>query len=205
MSTLKNAVRERFDAQSLAPAQLEALQATMAGHDTVEPRRPARTMVYALAVSAVLPLASLVGFQAYDQYRTNALVQAIAVEIADNHLKLKPLEVEAADFDVVRNYFDRLDFRLVAEPAIAGAPGDRLLGGRYCTIQGSDAAQLRVATADGGLTTWYEAVLPPGQLKRLPAIDEGDAAAVIEIKGLRVRLWREHGIVFAEARPAAGD
>ncbi len=205
MSTLKDAVRERFDAQSLDSAQLAALQAAIANRETATPRRRARTFAYAAAISAVVLLASMVGFQAYDQHRTHTLMQAIAVEVADNHLKLKPLEVEASDFAVVRDYFDRLEFQLVAEPAIAGAPGDRLLGGRYCTIQGSDAAQLRVATADGALSTWYEAALPPGQLKRLPAVGEGDAAAVIDIKGLRVRLWREHGIVFAEARPPPGS
>jgi hypothetical protein len=132
------------------------------------------------------------------------LLEAIAIEVADNHLKLKPLEIESADLRSVLGYFEDLDFQLQASPRITGNPGDQLLGGRYCTIQGIDAAQLRVIAADGVLSTWYEATLPAEQLQLVPEMGDGQQPAEFLVRGVDIRIWQEHGVVFAEAKEAAG-
>jgi hypothetical protein len=102
----------------------------------------------------------------------------------------------------VLGYFTDLDFQLLASPRITANSGDRLLGGRYCTIQGIDAAQLRVAASDGTLSTWYEATLPADELKRIPDIDAGERPAEFVVRGVDIRIWQENGIVFAEAKAA---
>lgn len=207
MSNLKQQVRERFESIGLDVDQMRALQARIDANESPQTgHRPATFRSSGRAAMAFVVLATTlsVGGYLYDRHQTTRLIRNIAAEVAANHVKLKPLEVEASELDVVLGYFDRLDFQLVASPRIAGGAGDRLLGGRYCTIQGIDAAQLRVASADGVLSTWYEATLPPGQLDRIPSLEQGDTVAVVDIKGLQVRLWREHGIVFAEAKAPPG-
>ena len=138
--------------------------------------------------------------QMVQEHGARVLLKAIAVEVANNHLKLKPLEIESRSLNEVLSYFDRLEFQLLESSRITENAGDQLLGGRYCSIQGIDAAQLRVASADGELSTWYEATLPAEKLEQIPDINQGEIPAEYAIKGLRVRIWREQGVVFARAR-----
>ena len=106
----------------------------------------------------------------------NRLLVAIAAEVAANHLKLEPLQVEGAELAPVLAYFTELDFQPVTGPRPV-ARGATLLGGRYCTIQGVTAAQLRYRAPDGTLSTWYEGTLPPRQLAALPDIGTGGKPA----------------------------
>lgn len=201
--SLKQSTKDKFDAIELSPGQLSTLQAQI---DAASPPSEKRLLrfhwpAWALAPAAlVLAIGLLLANQLYRANNANDMLQAIAMEVASNHLKLKPLEVESQNLREVLRYFDRLDFQLAASPSITGSEGDKLLGGRYCSIQGIDAAQLRVVSADGELSTWYEAMLPPGKLKHIPDIA---APAEFSVKGLRVRIWRDHGVVFAHARRAA--
>jgi hypothetical protein len=171
---------------------------------TGQPRRPWWRRPVTAAAIVLLAVGSLVSIQQYDSYRAAGLLEAIAIEVADNHLKLKPLEIESADLRSVLGYFEDLDFQLQASPRITGNPGDQLLGGRYCTIQGIDAAQLRVIAADGVLSTWYEATLPAEQLQLVPEMGDGQQPAEFLVRGVDIRIWQEHGVVFAEAKEAAG-
>lgn len=200
---LKKLIRDRFETIELSAAQLDELSAIVAGTSPMPEERPARSRLPALAAAMiVLVLAGIVGTQKYHSYQGRVLLQAIAGEVADNHLKLKPLEVQGSDLPSVLGYFEDLDFQLLASPRIAARSGDRLLGGRYCSIQGIDAAQLRVAAADGTLSSWYEATLPEFKLRRIPNMDSGERPATFIVRGVDIRIWQEKGIVFAEAKAA---
>jgi hypothetical protein len=131
----------------------------------------------------------------------NRLLVAIAEEIADHHLEPSSPEVEAPTLDAVLAYFTGLGFRPVATPRLGGA-GETLLGGRYCSIQGVPAAQLRYRTPGGSLVTRYEGTLPPGQLAALPDVGAGGRPFRHLVRGVDVSIWQERGLVFAEARPA---
>ena len=201
---LKQAVRDRFEAIELSEAQLDELGAQL---QQAERETPAKTPAWrqAAAVAAAISLLVVGGFvgnQAWQSHQDLILLQAIAEEVADNHLKLKPLEVESSDLPSVLGYFENLDFQLLASPRITGNAGDRLLGGRYCSIQGIDAAQLRVVASDGTLSTWYEATLPADKLKRVPDLDAGERPAEFVMRGVDIRIWEESGLVFAEAKAA---
>lgn len=201
--SLKQSVREKFESLELDVNRLAKLESRI---DTSVAQRSSRqggprwSSWSTAAAVLILSLGGFFGNLVYQEHSANALLEAIAVEVADNHLKLKPLEVESQSLREVLSYFDHLEFQLLESPRIAGNAGDQLLGGRYCSIQGIDAAQLRVASADGELSTWYEATLPPEKLELIPNIDAGNQPAVFVVKGLRVRIWRERGVVFAEAR-----
>lgn len=199
---LKQAMLERFGEIELDTDQMRTLvdrQTTMVSQ---QPDRPVRAgwLQFGAAAAIVLTLIS-VWFtgQWYAAREGNRLMVAIADEVAANHLKLKPLEVEGSDLDSVFGYFRDLDFRLVATPRLGGIDRE-LLGGRYCSIQGIAAAQLRYREPDGDLSTWYEGMLPSAQLSLLPSIERGQTPAEFYVRGIRVDIWTEHGVVFAAAR-----
>lgn len=199
---LKNTVREKFAEVELSSAQLDALGSLVQADES-----PARAWWRSPAVAAAVVLVAVAGLfsiQQYESFRAQRLLESIAVEVADNHLKLKPLEIENPDLRQVLGYFEGLDFQLQASPRITANPGDRLLGGRYCTIQGIDAAQLRVVAADGALSTWYEATLPAERLRLVPNLGDGESPAEFLVRGVDIHIWQEHGIVFAEAKEATG-
>ncbi len=201
--SLKQVTIDKFDDIELNAKQLKQLQQQI---DAATSRRalPRKAIAWpvwsAVSVALILVIGLVLANPFYRQDDASELLEAIALEVANNHLKLKPLEVKSQNLRQVLSYFEGLDFQLVESASIVGAAGDRLLGGRYCSIQGIDAAQLRVESADGELSTWYEATLPPAKLKHIPDLDNGAAPAVISAKGLRVRIWRNHGVVFAHAR-----
>jgi len=201
--SLKQSIVDKFDSVKLDSEQLATLEDQLATHQSNRLESHSRRNWLTLAsIAAVLVLAVIIPFgnDAYRDRQTDTLVSAIALEVANNHLKLKPLEVESSDLTKVLNYFDKLDFDLVETGSITGNPGDRLLGGRYCTIQGIDAAQLRVKSRDGKLSTWYEGILPAEKLELIPNINRGEVPAVRAVKGLQVRVWQEQGVVFVEAK-----
>lgn len=201
---LKQAVRDRFEDIELSAAQLDELGARLRLAERDKPAKtPAWRQAPAVAVAIVLlVVGGFVGNQAWQSHQDRVLLQAIAGEVADNHLKLKPLEVEGSDLPGVLGYFQNLDFQLLASPRITANAGDRLLGGRYCSIQGIDAAQLRVLADDGTLSTWYEATLPADKLRRIPDLDAGEKPAEFVVRGVDIRIWEESGVVFAEAKAA---
>lgn len=204
---LKQAIRERFEDIELSRQQLDELASRFAAEDAPVPaKKPAwlRAPVVAAAM-IVLAIGGLFGTQVYQSHQDRVLLQSIAEEVADNHLKLKPLEVQGSDLPSVLGYFTDLDFQLLASPRITANSGDRLLGGRYCSIQGIDAAQLRVAARDGTLSTWYEATLPADKLRRIPDLDRGERPAEFMVRGVGIHIWQEKGIVFAAAKAAASD
>jgi hypothetical protein len=202
--SLKQTIRDRFGDIELSEAQLDELAARIQAEEPAAPAaKPAWRQLPAIAASIiVLAVSGLFGTQLYQSYQDRVLLQSIAEEVADNHLKLKPLEVRSGDLPSVLSYFADLDFQLLASPRITENSGDRLLGGRYCSIQGIDAAQLRVAASDGTLSTWYEATLPDDQLRRIPDLKDGERPAGFVIRGVDIRIWQEDGIVFAQAKAA---
>jgi anti-sigma factor RsiW len=130
----------------------------------------------------------------------NRLLVAIAEEVAAHHLELEPLEVEGDSLDAVLAYFTELDFQLVPSPRLGGV-GGTLMGGRYCSIQGEAAAELRYRAQDGTLSTWYEGTLAPEQLAALPDVGAGGRPFRHLVRGIDVSIWREGGLLFAGARP----
>ena len=125
------------------------------------------------------------------------VAERIAQEVASNHLKLKPLEVQAADMDAIRTYFGELDFVPVDSELLASAEAE-LIGGRYCSIQGVTAAQLRVRGREGeGLSTLYQAPYQPDRHGDLPRLGQGETPLTLWAQGLPVRIWVEKGVLFA--------
>jgi anti-sigma factor RsiW len=202
MKPLKQAVREHLEQQQLSDQQMATLmtmQQEQARTDEYAPcsgRRPhaqlgprlsawqPRSLV-AIAAAMVLAVAVWLSLPAVD------MPHQIAEEVARNHLNLKPLEVRTSDMAEIRRYFDRLAFKPVSSQLIADA-GLHMIGGRYCSIQGIDAAQLRMLPAEGDeIQTIYQTVYDPELFKDLPQLENGDTPVDVTVKGLKVRVWVE--------------
>lgn len=138
--------------------------------------------------------------------------EQIAAEVVKNHLQLKPLDIHTKSIDGIRRYFKLLDFSPIDSSTLALAlplQDINLLGGRYCSIKGVTAAQLRYsnlvdAESNHRLSTLYQVPYDPEQHGLIPDISDKQAPKVLLVKGLKVSLWVEKGLLMAlvsEAQP----
>ncbi len=191
---LKQAVIEHLESSSLSDEQLHQLE-SLAGQAAPETVR--RISVFTLAAAgavAVFLLAFLLTPLLVEQ---GDVRERIAMEVAGNHIKLKPLEVETRSIEGIRDYFEKLDFMPVSSELVSGY-GLELVGGRYCSLQGVTAAQLRVTRpGSDDVQTLYQTEYIKDVFKELPVIEEGNEPVDLYVKGIKVRIWVEKGLLFA--------
>ncbi|GIU15006.1 MULTISPECIES: hypothetical protein [unclassified Shewanella] len=120
----------------------------------------------------------------------------IAAEVAKNHIKMKPLEVQTAELSTLRDYFTALDFTPASSSRIGG--GKQMIGGRYCSIQGLTAAQIRFA--DKQPLTLYQVQYDKALYGELPSVDLGQQPIELVDRGVAVSIWVEKGLLMATAR-----
>lgn len=123
----------------------------------------------------------------------------IAVEVVQNHLKLKPLDIEAQSISAIQGFFTQLDFSPVNSSLLEARfslPEPSLLGGRYCSIKGVSAAQLRYRASNDDLGTLYEVAYDSETFGPMPHVERGEAPTELLLKGLRVSLWVEKGLLL---------
>ena len=198
-TTLKKAVRNLLAHRALDETRfrrLDMLQAPYreaANNAADRTRRIARFAVVAASVAVVAISAYLIS-----QYAgPPPLETLIADEVAANHIKLKPLEVRTDDMRNIRDYFTELEFKPV-NSRLVDLRRWELLGGRYCSIQGKDAAQLRVKDVrSGAVHSLYQASYSKARFADLPELEEGAAPIDVLSRGLRIKIWVEQGVLFA--------
>lgn len=196
---LKSAVKQQVQSRQLDAAQLlslQQLQRKYVGAAPAHGRHTSQWLLLAGAAASVL-LAILIFLQPGTMPDRDDLVAEIAAEVVKNHLKLKPLEVQADNLDTVRNYFTELDFRLVDSKYLESI-GLELLGGRYCSLQGVTAAQLRFSkVGSDSLHTLYQVGYDPAIFRQLPDIDTGESPVTTWASGIKITLWVEKDLLFA--------
>jgi hypothetical protein len=123
----------------------------------------------------------------------------IALEVVQNHIKLKPLDVAANSMSEIQGFFTQLDFSPVNSDVLKTRftlPERSMLGGRYCSIKGITAAQLRYRQSDNALSTLYEVAYDKKIFGPMPRIGLGEPPSELLLKGLRVSLWVEKGLLM---------
>lgn len=122
----------------------------------------------------------------------------IALEVIENHIKLKPLEVSTQSFNEVQIFFDKLDF-MPSQSNFLEASWQlnerQMLGGRYCSISGDSAAQLRFKN-DDQIYTLYEVGYDEKLFGKIPVISAGEKPKEVIINGLKASLWVEKGLLM---------
>lgn len=203
MSELPCVIRHLVGRRSLREEQLHTLQA-LQGYVTGEgkQRRHSRDKPRAALAAALVfvALAPILAWLSLSGPSDRDLRRRVAEEVAANHLKLKPMEVRTGDISGIRGYFSQLDF-LPLQTALPAVGSLEMLGGRYCSVQGVTAAQLRLQASEGEpLQTLYQAAYDPGRFGPLPDIGAAEVPVEMGARGLSVSLWVEKGLLFALIR-----
>ena len=208
---LKQAVQEQINSISLDEQQLEKLMqmqaaAAVSPEDIISDRGSRNTsrywfmaalaMVLVLTLSLVLVSNRMLPLEPEHTEISYSMIQKIANEVAGNHLKMKPMEVTATRIDEVQRYFTQLDFLPQQSQQLASLTQNNLAGGRYCSIQGSTAAQLRYRDKDGGYVTLFETHYTPELFKQLPDVGKEESPIVTYARGIKVTMWVEHGLLM---------
>lgn len=193
---LKQQVQNQIDQVQLDNSQFAALEKLMANSNqkgTKESRRP----WVPLAAAGMFLFALVTAFMALQLTKDPLLTmpQQIAEEVVNNHLNLKPLEVKTGSINEVRGYFTKLDFMPV-ESSLQALNNLQLIGGRYCSLQGITAAQLRMKQGEN-LQTLYETEYLPDVFGDIPSLENDEAPLVVYAKGIKVKVWVEKGLLFA--------
>jgi len=164
--------------------------------------RPVRAswLVFGAAAAVILTLIS-VWFtgQWYDARERNRLLVAIAEQVADQYLDPRPLEIQSDNPEAVLGYFDPYEDALAGLLRPDGDAGT-LLGGRVASLQSVPAAELRFANRDGRISSQFAVALSADQIRLMAGSGPEQPAAEIYVRGLRINIWTEQGLLFAEAR-----
>lgn len=197
---LKQAVRQHFEHRSLSTKQLERLDALMAVNAPGPAGRRviAKSLIGWPATAAIAALLAFILLLPPTPLDDVPMMDRIAMEVARNHVKLKPLDVETDNMDGIRRYFTDLEFIPVKSQLLASSNLE-LLGGRYCSIQSVPAAQLRISALDNkhSLQTLYQTEYRKNVFGPLPVLENGDVPVAVNVKGITVRIWVEKGLLFA--------
>ena len=194
---LKNTVKDYVESQQLSNGQLQGLTKIMNDkHDNQ--KRKNFSQVRAIATVLVLSLA-LGMFWSFGVNNQTDVSRLIAEEVSYNHLKMKPMEVSSTSLSEVCAYFSKLEFSLSPSQFVANN-NLQLIGGRYCSIQGEAAAQLRMRDqVTGEIQLVYQAPYDKELFRELPKLREGQDPIRHFVNGIGVDVWVEKGILFARS------
>lgn len=195
---LKNAVRQHIERESLSAKQLESL--LLLQNDKIKNKTNIFNMQYrwsAVAAALFIALGNLFYFVMAPDLTLN---QRIGSEVAKNHLNLRPLEIKTSSIEEIRGFLSNLGFSPVESVLLKGS-SKTLIGGRYCSIQGVRAAQLRLQDSKTGqIQSLYQTVYDKNVFYDLPELKENQKPITIYSKGLAVDIWVEKGLLFALTR-----
>lgn len=188
---LKKIIQEHVEKKSLSDNQLDSLM-KLQKQKKKKPLLPTRWV----AVAAVLFIAVSNVF--YFGLPSNLeLDQRIGSEVAKNHINLKPLEIQTSSIREVGQFLTELGFVPVESSLLKGST-KILIGGRYCSIQGITAAQLRLRDSKTGqIQSLYQTIYDEKVFSGLPLLKENQKPITVYSKGLAVDIWVEKGILFA--------
>ncbi|MEM7015903.1 MAG: hypothetical protein AAF512_01030 [Pseudomonadota bacterium] len=190
---IKQSVKNYLGDFELNNEQLSALQLLDKKAQSQVSRQ--RYWLSGIAASLLCLILAAGGYYKYQQ-NNHLLIESIAREVITNHHKMKPLEVAGQRINEIAGYFDKLDFA-PAHTALVHALQKDLIGGRYCSIQGETALQLRMRDGQNVFSTLFEARYDDSKFDVLPVIEAQEAPITVNLDGYRVKLWVEKGIVMA--------
>lgn len=194
----REAVNDTVQQPSLSEQQLEhlmALQQQAIHHDAPETPPPRKSWHWRWAVASLMVIGlslSLLWTNPQDYSRD------IALEVVENHLKLKPLDVSTHSMQGIQEFFTQLDFSPARSSVLDShfsLTDTQLLGGRYCSIKGDTAAQIRYQS-DTGVATFYQVDYHSERFGPIPGIDKNERPLAMNIKGLNVSMWVEMGLLM---------
>lgn len=184
MVDIDTSVKAYFEDQRLDEAQLQRL----INCQRLPKNRSRYSRWLPLSAAASLLLAAVLFWSGMFH---PSLTDSIAKEIAMNHNKQMAVEFSGERFLDLGRQMAQLDFQL-RRPSQAPLSGLRLLGSRYCSIQGQIAAQVKLSDDKGRIYTLYQTRLSDELLTL-----NSDA---LESEGVEIKLWREGDTLYGFAQ-----
>jgi len=185
-TSFKTKLQNHYELQTLSESQVNTLQALSF---VQEESKSQRSMKPLLAIASSL----LIGISFYIINFTGLNYDDISQEIAYNHNNQMQMEVFSDSIHYIQSHLNRLDFSL-AEPAFLEGQNWKLVGGRYCSINGKIAAQLQIKNIEtSDIYTFYQAKLPDPFLNIIQ-----DKAILVD--GVEVKMWQEDGLLMGLAQ-----
>jgi len=138
-----------------------------------------------LLLAAVISLQWIITTPAQQQ-----LVASIAQESAINHQKQFDSDCAESSYAGLSNVMRKLDFKLV-DPVRLKEKGFQILGGRYCSLNGRIAAQVRLKNSAGVVFTLYQT----GSHEAFKSLTEHAERA----NGIKAEMWSEGGVFLGMA------
>jgi len=188
--TLKENIKDYYEEYQLSSRQTLQLQNILkrrnSSNTTEFKFRATRAQV---AIAACLMV--LVFVVVKTSSRSTSLEKLIT-EIAYNHHKNLDVEIESSSIVEVRKYLSKLDFSLIDSERLTHDTWN-LIGGRYCSLKGQLAAQLKLQNK---LTQKFYTIY---QLKIPPDIEDISRFSETFESGVKVNLWLERGLLLALA------
>jgi len=186
MTDLERLIKDYYDEAELPDSRVDAI---LAG----APPRSTPSRVWYMRITA-MAATLLVGFGFLHFYLTERdTATRVFAEIAMNHQKQLAVEVTASTFADIGQALERLEFAVPRPERLL--EGFELIGGRYCSIHGNLAAQLKLRDRDSdAVHTLYVTGLTPD----LVNVADGTARH----DGVEITLWHENDIFFGLASDA---
>lgn len=194
---LKDAIRKQAESEQLSFGQMDELLAMQRDVLAEAPVKRSKLPIWlgVAAACCVLVVSLFIWQNSTQQYSRD-----IALELAGNHLQLKPMDVETQSMTEIRRYFTQLDFSPVRSSLLEtqfDLPENLMIGGRYCSVKGITATQIRYRGTDSELRTFYEVGYDEERYGYIPDIDKGETPQELMVKGVKVTLWVEKGLLMA--------
>lgn len=191
MGNLEQELKNYYRGKRLGPEKIKAIQKRTREANKARLHASLRSS-YLIPLAASILLAIGVLAWLYTPGTGGGIADQVAAEIGHNHRQHGDLLVESDRYDIVQAMLDELDFSvrprretLVWEFA--------LIGGKYCVIQGSRAAQLKLKHHGSGIVhTLY--ILPVNE--KTENLREG----TYETDGVHVELWTDQSLLYGLAR-----
>jgi hypothetical protein len=187
---LKESIKEYYEKHSLSTTQLLKMQYIQKKLYPQFNRRRRLHTKWAIAAGAMVLLIGAVIFINTRSHRI--YIAELISEIAYNHNRNLEMEIKSDSLKEIASYLSRLDFPLI-HPTRLPPDNWEMIGGRYCSLKGQFAAQLKLRNkVNQKIYTLYQIEKPHG-INNIADFSEHFA------KGVKVNLWLERGLILALA------
>lgn len=204
-SPMKGAIQKKLEKPKLNQAQIESLQGIQNSFSSdleldsgYRATRPSYKKLLSSVASLAFVFCVMFYFNSYIKPEKD-IKQEIAAEVVKNHLRLKPLDIETNSITGIRQFFTQLDFQPLQSNYFNATPKNNtitMIGGRYCSIKGITAAQLRFQNQNHGLQTLYQVNYEAARFGRIPDREAGEKPSHLSLNGLDVEMWTEKGLLM---------
>jgi hypothetical protein len=187
---LKPSITTFYQEKNLTPDQLHQLQKSIKT-ESIEQRSANKNLLFfSLSTAACLFIAVLIWPSFFNNEMT--IESRIANEVAYNHNKQMSLEINATSLLDISGFLDKLDFSLINSQYLPSEKW-KILGGRYCSINGQLAALLKVKNLENNqVYSFYQSLLP-NKIKKSKQLIK------TFVDGASIQLWQERGLLLGLA------